>query len=88
MFRNVPRFGFYRRTTRSPKTTARLTQRNIFEQQYFGWPNQPSSGLDVTSKPEEGWFGQPKYCCSNILRCVSLAVVFGLLVVYFLSLAD
>ena len=29
----------------------------------------------VTSKLEEGWFGQPKYCCSNILRCVSLAVV-------------
>ena len=23
---------------------------------YFGWPNQPSSGI-----PEEGWFGQPKY---------------------------
>ena len=35
-------------TMRSAKTTARLTQRNIFRKQYFAWPNQPSSGLDVT----------------------------------------
>ena len=32
------------------KTTARLTQRNILKTvQYFGWPNQPSSGIDVTN---------------------------------------
>ena len=24
----------------------------IYLEQYFGWPDQPSSGLDVTSKPE------------------------------------
>ena len=50
---------------RSPKTPAKLKQRNIFEKQYFGWPNQPSSDLDV-----EGWYGQPKYCFSNITLSV------------------
>ena len=45
-------------TTRSPKTTARLTQRNMFEQQYFGWPNQPSSGLDVTQSVSDPFSDQ------------------------------
>ena len=30
------------------KTTERLTQRDIFKTN-FGWPDQPSSGLDVTN---------------------------------------
>ena len=45
---------------KSKRTTARLTQRDIFKTtEYFGWPDQPSSGLDVASKPEESRSGLP-----------------------------
>ena len=37
--------------TRSPKTTAKLIQNNVYcvfhVKQYFGWPYQPSSGLPM-----------------------------------------
>ena len=41
----------------------------------------------VTSKPEDGWSGQPNIVI-NIPRSVSLAAVFDLLSFYFSSLAD
>jgi len=34
--------------------------KTVYIKQYFGWTDQPSSGLEV--KPEEGWSGQPKHC--------------------------
>lgn len=43
----------YYRTT----TSQRLLQGRhnvVYLKQYFGWPDQPSSGLAVISKPEEG----------------------------------
>jgi len=30
------------------KTTAGMTQRVVYLKQNFGWPDQPSSGFDVT----------------------------------------
>ena len=47
-------------------------------------PYQPSSGLQCNiSKPEECWYGQPKYYYEKTMHVVliSFAVVFGLLLV-------
>ena len=48
---------------------------------YFGWPNQPSSGVPEEAffiVPEEGWFGQPKYSThiKTFLRCTGFCLYF------------
>ena len=52
-----------------------------FLEQYFGWEYHPSSGVQMlqNKKPEEGWYGQPKYCSKRAIHVVmSFAVVSGL----------
>ena len=52
-----------------------------FLKQYFGWEYHPSSGVQMlqNKKPEEGWYGQPKYCSKRAIHVViSFAVVSGL----------
>ena len=47
-------------------------------------PYQPSSGLPCNiCKPEEGWYGQPKYCYEKTIHVflISFAVLSGLLLV-------
>ena len=72
--------GIAETKSKHPKSVRRVVG-NCFRSHQDAFGNPGHLHNLVTSKPEEGWFGQPKYCCSNILRCVSLAVVFGLLVV-------
>ena len=42
--------------------------------------NSPYQKVSNISKPEEGWYGQPKYCLKKAINVIiSFAVVFGLL---------
>ena len=43
--------------------------------------------IPIINSAEEGWYGQPKYCCKKAIHVVLLrfAVVSGLLVFFFLS---
>ena len=48
----------------------------------------PITKFSNICKPEEGWYGQPKYCYVRKIHVVLIiiAVVFGLLVLWFLIL--
>ena len=50
----------------------------------------PHPPPESTCEPEEGWYGQPKYCYKKqyTLFLISFAVAFGLLVLVLYILAD
>ena len=57
----------------------------VYLKQNFGWPDQPSSGLDDLSLKKAGLASQNFVL--NMRRCVNGAVVFDLSSFYFSSLA-
>ena len=64
-----------------------LTKIRIFRYQNVLWITAEYNWVFNICKPEEGWYGQPKYCYKKQYNVVliSFAVVFGLLVPVFYS---